>query len=76
MSVFRAWAVVERPWPIKIAKLWLTKKGGEKGSDVELRREYAYDSNGTDLHMGLYVLSWLRYGENCKASCRNVEYHM
>ena len=64
MSVFQAWAVVERPWPttpmgsmfIKIAKLPLTKKGGGKGSDVELRRESAYDSN--DLHTGLYVL-WL-----------------
>jgi hypothetical protein len=39
MSVFQAWAVVERPWPttpmgsmfIKIAKLRLTKKGGERG---------------------------------------------
>ena len=38
------------------------KKRGGKGSDVELRRESAYDSNGTDLHTGLYVL-WLRYGE-------------
>jgi hypothetical protein len=47
---------------IKIAKLQLTKKGGGKGSEVELRRESAYDSNGTDLHTGLYVL-WLRYGE-------------
>jgi hypothetical protein len=40
----------------------LTKKRGGKGSDVELRRESAYDSNGTDLHTGLYV-QWLRYGE-------------
>ena len=47
---------------IEIVKLRLTKKGGGKGSDVELWRESAYDSNGTDLHMGLYVL-WLRYGE-------------
>jgi hypothetical protein len=39
MSVFQAWVVVERPWPtmpmgsmfIKIAKLPLTKKGGERG---------------------------------------------
>jgi hypothetical protein len=70
MSVFQAWAVVERPWPstpmgsmfIKIVKLRFTKKRGEKRSDVELRRESAYDSNGTDLHTGLYVL-WLRYGE-------------
>ncbi len=70
MSVFQAWAVVERPWPttpmgsmfIKIVKLRLTKKGGGKGSDIELRRESPYDSNCTDLHTGLYVL-WLRYGE-------------
>ena len=38
------------------------KKRGGKGSDVELRRESAYDSNGIDLHTGLYVL-WLRYRE-------------
>jgi hypothetical protein len=39
MSVFQAWAVVERPWLttpmgsmfIKIAKLRLTKKRGGKG---------------------------------------------
>jgi hypothetical protein len=78
MSIFQAWAVVERPWPtmpmgsmiIKIVKLWLTKKRRGEGSELELRRESAYDSNGngTDLHTGLYVL-WLRYGENCKASC-------
>jgi hypothetical protein len=29
---------------------------------VELRRESAYDSNGIDLHTGLYVL-WLQYRE-------------
>ena len=44
MSIFQAWAVVERPWSttpmgsmfIEIVKLRLTKKGGGKGSDVEL----------------------------------------
>ncbi len=35
------------------------KKRGGKGSDMELRRESAYDSNGIDLHTGLYVL-WLQ----------------
>ena len=35
------------------------KKVTKKGSDVELWRESAYDSDGIDLHTGLYVL-WLR----------------
>jgi hypothetical protein len=35
------------------------KKMGGKGSDVELRREFAYNRNGIDLHTGLYVL-WLQ----------------
>ena len=51
-GVFRPWAAVERPWPttpvvlmfVKIAKLRLAKKSEKKWSDVELRRESAYDS--------------------------------
>ena len=44
---------------IKIAKPRFDKKRGGGGSDMELRRESAYDSDGIDLHTGLYVL-WLQ----------------
>ena len=47
---------------VKIANLRFAKKCKKKRSDVELWRESAYDSNGTGLHTGLYVL-WLRCGE-------------
>ena len=44
---------------VKIVKLRFAKKKEKKRSDVELRRESAYDSNGIGLHTGMYVL-WLR----------------
>jgi len=70
MGLFWPWAAVERPWPtkpmvlmfVKVAKLRFAKKNEKKRIDVELRREFAYNSNGIGLHTGLYVL-WLRYGE-------------
>ena len=44
---------------VKIVKLRFAKKKEKKRSDVELRRESAYDSNGIGLNTGMYVL-WLR----------------
>jgi hypothetical protein len=53
-GIFRLWAAVERPWPttpmvsmlVKIVKLQFAKKKvKKKRSDVELRRDSAYDSN-------------------------------
>ena len=53
---------------IKIAKLRFNKKGGE-GSDVELRRESAYDSNDRSTHRAVHTMAMI--GKNRKASCTN-----
>ena len=54
---------------IKIAKLRLTKKRGGKGSDVELRRESAYDSNDRSTYRAVCMYYGYDRGKNRKASC-------
>ena len=59
----------QRPWCVDDGKnrdlmtaLDCEKKRDKKRSDVELWRESAYDSDGIELHTGLYVPG-LRYTE-------------
>ena len=53
MGVFRTRAAVEAL--ANNAHGVLVKKRDQKGSDVELWQESAYDSDSIELHTGLYV---------------------
>ena len=70
-GIFQPWVAVEAladnahgvSMMEKVAFVQFVKKGEDKKrSDVELWRESAYDSDGIELHTGLYVPG-LRYME-------------